>query len=67
MLSCMHALCPQALLLGDQADMEVRGADRELDCIATRLSTALATLNEFPSIRWEARGHRDGMLYGYIC
>jgi hypothetical protein len=41
------------LLLGDQADQLGREGEKELDVMATRLVTMLATLNEFPVVRWE--------------
>ncbi len=37
--------------MGDLADLNAREGEKELDFIAMRLSTALATFNEFPTVR----------------
>jgi len=41
------------LLMGDQADRAAQEGDQELDTIASRLTTLLSTLSEFPVVRFK--------------
>jgi hypothetical protein len=51
----MHMWLSQVRLLSDRVETSAREVERELDSITNRLSTLLATLQEFPVIRYRGQ------------